>query len=122
MRLQSIEQKIFFLILPICLAPPVIFLLLLGFGSHLTFEDTIGTELSRQAQDVAERLDQFLALRASNLRDLVQKAGNDEAQLAAAAQADSGADAIVRVGRTLELRVLGAPAGPEPTIAPLLLK
>ena len=47
----------FLLILPICLIPPVIFMVLLDYGSRATFEKTIGTELRSRAEYLAGMFD-----------------------------------------------------------------
>ena len=60
-RDRPIEQKIFLLILPICLVPALVFLVLVVVGTRITFEKSIGSEISEQALQLYESL--FLELR-----------------------------------------------------------
>ena len=95
MRSRSLEQKIFLLILPICLIPPVIFMLLLGLGSRLTFDETIGSELKNRAEYLSSTFDQFLEDKVEALRALAKASPLDPAKLAAAAAAQAGATGLV---------------------------
>lgn len=72
-RYRSIQQKIFLLILPICLVPAMVFLVLTGWGSRLTFEEAMAAELNRRAAFFTERLDLFLADRVSQLLSLARQ-------------------------------------------------
>ena len=58
-----IDRKLFFVILPICLVPAILFLALIGWGSKASFERAMGEELARAANQHAERFDRFVQYR-----------------------------------------------------------
>ena len=99
MRLRSIEQKIFLLILPICLGPPILFLALFHVGARLTFEETIGSELDSRAKYLADCFGQFLLGKAQELRTLTAQSGGADAGRAGLEilAARGGVDAALRV-------------------------
>lgn len=107
MRLRSIEHKIFLLILPICIIPPVLLMLLLGVGSRMTFEQTIGSELYSRAEYLSGAFDQFFSVKIERLRALMEHPPADLNQLTSASAAAAGVSgvALVRAARPTETTV-----------------
>ncbi len=58
-----IERKLFVLILPICLIPAAIFMVLTVWGARMSFERSMGDKLSLTVADYAHRFDSFSRLR-----------------------------------------------------------
>lgn len=116
MRVRSIEQKIFLLILPICLIPPILLVIFLGVGSRLTFEDSLGTELASQADYFADRFDQYLIGKSGRLAGLVQGAGGDMNRLANEAHGQAAAEALVCIGSAGRLQFYPPLSAPNPPL------
>ena len=111
MRLRdfSIEQKLFLLILPICLIPALVFVVMFGLGAQATFEETMGTELTGRAKFYAERFDQVLLRNLDLLRQTVQTGAEAGAEaIAGEAQARLHVDSVFVISQDGRVTSLGS--------------
>ncbi|MEN6627607.1 MAG: ATP-binding protein [Candidatus Sumerlaeia bacterium] len=69
MRLRDlpIERKLYLIIVPICLIPAAVFVVLSGWGARVAFERTMGQKLVASATDYADRFDLQLRRRMVSL-------------------------------------------------------
>ncbi|MCL5269675.1 MAG: HAMP domain-containing protein, partial [bacterium] len=108
---RSIQRKLLLLILPFCLVPASVFLVLVGAGSRLTFEKTLGMELGERAVSYARQFDRFFSWSFIRFDGVVARYGADAATLAQAPGLGTSVEAVVWIDARGGMQVSPVVAG-----------